>query len=62
MEIYKIIADSKPGRCRDCPMVPVQGLMPCGEQVERQDGEWTHVYNAPDDRCIIEIIDSLDGK
>jgi len=58
MEIYKIIADSKPERCRECPVLPVQGLMPCGEQVERQDGEWTHVYNVPDDRCLIEVADS----
>ena len=53
MEIYKMIADVMPERCLECPLC---GKRDCGEQVEREDGPWTHVYNAPDDRCAIETL------
>ena len=57
MKIYKIIADSKPVRCNECP---AREIRPCGEQVERQDGEWTQIFNVPDDRCVVEVA-TVDG-
>ena len=61
MEIYKIITDSKPERCCECPMIPVHGIMPCGQQVERRDGGWTQVFNVPDNRCLIEVMQNVEN-
>lgn len=62
MEIKKVIADSKPNFCVECPLylstVKVE-KSECGKYETVIDGAWKVGGKVPDERCLFEIAGRL---